>query len=98
MTYVTASQQAHLQVSSKFNSVEAVFRTQRRWEQLDTKNRDRWKEFRQQAWRQRHFYTIISYCMGRAVEPLEGCNTNFRGSIKRTWVLQYVISQHLLVL
>lgn len=36
--------------------------------------------------------------IGRAVEPLEGCSTSFGGSIVRIWVLQCVISQHLLML
>lgn len=48
-----------------------MFRIERRWEQLDTKNRDRWKEFSQQAWRKRHFFAGISDCTGRAVEPFE---------------------------
>lgn len=75
-----------------------MFRTERRWEQLNTKNRDRWREFSQQAWRERHFFTGILDRMGRAVEPLEGCSTSFGGSIVRIWVLQCVISQHLLML
>lgn len=52
----------------------------------------------QPASMERHSYTGILDCMGRAVEPLEGCNTNFRGFIERTWVLQCVVSQHLLTL